>query len=219
MTLNFDFDPEKMAAIRRTRGLNLPGEGETTFQAPPTAPRKRGRPRKVVAPAPQEELQATESSLGFEPAPLITVDERKLAERLQGALEGVTGITAAFSKDYFRMTEEEAKDIAEPLASYLLRRAPDSEAVREFVENYDLLAILTGTATYTGRIYQTRKSEVEAQRIERQRAARSPSNAASTGVSEEPSPFSNRPEDADVSPIRYEPGPDIRLTGSVGPDI
>lgn len=209
--INFEIDPEKLASVRAARGLNLPENNESTVKPK----RPRGRPRKIVAAAPPpEELQATEdTSIGFEPASLITVDEKKLAERLAGALEGVTGIGGAFVKPYMKMTEEEARDIAEPLASYLLRRAPDSETVREFVNNYDLLAVITGTAAYTGRVYQTRKSEVEAQRIERQRAARSAVNVAGANTPEEPSEFGNGPEIPNVSPIRNESGPDVRIDG------
>ena len=210
MPPTFNIDPEKLAAIRAQRGLKLPNETDTPEETPK---RRRGRPRKIVAPAPEPEMMQSEPEMGFEPAPLINVDEKLFAQRLQGFFTGVTGLGGAFVKPYLLMTDEEAEAIAIPLSSYLLRRAPDSEAIREFVNNYDLLAIATGTGAYMGRIYKTRKQEVEAQRIERARNVRSPSSAASRNTTEEPSEFNAGSEDEVVSPIRTEPGPFVRVDG------
>jgi hypothetical protein len=204
MTLNFNVDPDKLEQIRAELGLKLPSETGETPQ-----PKKRGRPRKIVGPAPVSE----EPTVGFEPAPLISIDEKLFAKRLEGFFTGITGIGGVFIKPYLVMTQEEAEAIAEPLASYLLRRAPDSETVRQFVENYDLLAILTGTAAYTGRVYQDRKHEVEAEREARAKAVRSAINAASNNTSEEPTPFNSRSETTASIPINLEPGPIVRISG------
>jgi hypothetical protein len=216
MTLNFNIDPDKLAEVRASRGLKLPSESDGgPTSTPPRIPEKRrpGRPRKIVGPAiPETELQS-ESKLGFDAAPLISVDEKLFARRLEGFFTGVTGIGGVFIKDYLAMTPEEAEAIAEPLASYLIRRAPDSETVKQFVENYDLLAIVTGTAAYTGRVYQDRRREVEEQREARARAIRSPSNAASLNTTEEPVPFSPEQENPVNHPINTEPGPIVRISG------
>lgn len=210
--LNFEVDPAKLAAIRSQLGVRLPGEG--TSEEPTSIKRKPGRPRKIVGPKHEPEiLEATEPTLGYEPAPLITVDEKLLAKRLQGFFQGTTGIVGAASKEYLAMTDEEAEAIAVPLSSYLIRRAPDSEQIQQFIENYDLLAIVTGTATYVARVYHDRKLDVEQQRIARAQSARSPVNRASEGVTEEPSEFNGRPEDEIVSPLRSISGPIIRVDG------
>lgn len=196
--ISFDIDPAKLAEVRAR-------QGSSTVTAPveTAAPKRgRGRPRKVVAPAPEpEEMQATESQLGFEPAPFISVDEKKLAQRLQGFFTGTTGIAGAFIVDYLRMTDEEAEAIAEPLASYLLRRAPDSESIQQFVENYDLLAIITGTTAYAGRVYRDRKEDVENERLRRRASVVSGTNAASANVAEEPTESGTEPENPIASPL------------------
>ncbi len=219
MTLNFEFDPEKLARIRAERGLHLPSEKDKAprpISAMPTAaplPRKRGRPRKIVAPVEEQEELQSDPTIGIEPAPLMRVDEKLLAFRLKGAMTGATGLGGAFVKSYLAMTEEEAEAIAEPLASYLIRRAPDSESIKEFVENYDLLAIVMGTGAYAGRVYHDRKVEVEEQRAERQRNIRSAANTASANTPEEP-PFASTGQETPASDtLRDFPGP---VLGSYG---
>jgi hypothetical protein len=216
MTLNFNIDPGKLAEVRASRGLKLPSEsnGQPTPAAPRIPEKRRpGRPRKIIAAAPEQEELQSDPKFGFDAAPLISVDEKLFARRLEGFFTGVTGIGGIFVKDYLAMTPEEAEAIAEPLASYLIRRAPDSETVKQFVENYDLLAIITGTAAYSGRVYQDRRREVEEQRAERARAIRSPSNAASFGTPEEPTPFGPEQENPVNHPINTEPGPVVRISG------
>lgn len=215
MTLNFEFDPEKLEEIRANRGLNLPPAGAT--KTAPRIPRKRGRPRKNPIPEPinqSEELQSDEIANPFESVPLIKTDEKQFAKRLANLLTGTTGLAAVSTgKTYMEMTDEEAADIAEPLASYLIRRAPDSETIREFVENYDLIAFVSGTASYAGRVYRDRRNEVEAQRVSRVQSDRSATGRASVETRESPSDAGGGSNEAINSEINLAPSPIIGFSG------
>lgn len=199
----FEFSDEDLARVRAKIGT-APSKPVSPIAdtISGSLPRKRGRRRTAgqnPEPINQQPELASDQTLGFQPAPLISVDERLFAQRLQGFMEGTTGIAGAFVKPYLAMTQDEAQAIAEPLASYLIKRAPDSEMIREFVENYDLLAIITGVGAYTARVYHDRKDDVEQQRIERAQSVRSATNVASRNVYEEPSQSNGQQE---ISP-RY----------------
>jgi hypothetical protein len=150
--------------LKAELGFSKPSEEEessseapqSTPQPTPILPRKRGRKKKVV---PTVEEPVEERDL-FPPAPLTRRDEKDVAKRLQQILLGVTGIGGVL-KPYIPMTEEEAKAIADPLASFLIRNEPTNAIAKEIVENYDVLAILTGTGAYVTRVWHDRKKELE----------------------------------------------------------
>jgi hypothetical protein len=135
----------------------------------PPARRRPGRPKGSrnkralarAAAVDEEDDASSESPGAFPPATLTKRDEKEVATRLVKIFTGATGIGASFTKPYVEMTEEEARDIADPLASYLVRNADTIPVAREILENYDLAAIALGTTAYVGRVYSDRKKELE----------------------------------------------------------
>lgn len=158
---------EEIASIKAD--LGVPAQeviGEPESDPLPVAPikRKRGRPRKHPLPESlSDTTQPTQESPSpnFPPAPLTKRDEREVASRLVSMLQGGTGILGQ-AKPYLEMTEEEAKAIAEPLSSYLVRNADTTPVARQILENYDLLAIVLGVMAYVARVYHDRSEEVKA---------------------------------------------------------
>jgi hypothetical protein len=167
--LMLDISDEELAAIKAD--LNLP-EQEVSDEAasiPIEMPkRKRGRPKGSKTrgkfdsiksnndPEPEERDAGTVS---FPPAPLTKRDEREVASRLASILTGGTGVLG-MAKPYLEMTEEEARAIADPLSSYLVRNADTMPIARQVLENYDLLAITLGVMAYVVRVYRDRSAEL-----------------------------------------------------------
>jgi len=156
----FIFDEAEIAAIKASLGTT---DVDETQDAPVSAdrPKRRGRPpgsknKTVEEPTP---------SIGGQlpPAPLTKREEREVASRLVNILTGATGM-AGMVKPYLPMTDDEAKAIAEPLASYLVRNEPTSGIAREILENYDLVALTLGVGAYSVRVYSDRKQELADQR-------------------------------------------------------
>lgn len=154
-----------MEALRAQAGTGEapPDNVADTFVQPPVK-RKRGRPRKypvsetgTTVPELMEESTKLDSPLP--PAKLGKRDEREVAERIANILMGGTGI-ASQAKDYLAMTEDEAKAIADPLSSYLVRNADTIPIAGQILENYDLLAITLGVLAYSVRIYRDRTNEL-----------------------------------------------------------
>lgn len=75
--------------------------------------------------------------------------------RLQQTLKGVTKIPALWIEPV-QMQDQEAQDIADPLASYATRKAEESTALGEFLrgslENFDLVAAGIGISSYIIRV-------------------------------------------------------------------
>ena len=162
----FEFTPEDIANIRANLGLP---EDEVTTPVEPVQEqprRRRGRPPKkpVVIEGEITEPSTVSNIIGaaqqaLPPAPLTKRDERDVANRLAAMMVGGTGLVAIPTKDYVRMTDEEAQAIAEPLASYLVRNADTVPVARQILDNYDLLAVGLGTASYLTRVYNDRRNE------------------------------------------------------------
>jgi hypothetical protein len=154
----FTFSEEEIADIKRTLGVTEdgPAEGGESFTQPESTRRRRGRPRK--SPLPEESSFEPREQI-IEPAKLTRRDEREVSERLANILTGSTGILS-MAKDYLAMTEQEAKDIADPLSSYLVRNAETIPIARQVLENYDLAAIVLGVMAYVVRVYHDRSVEV-----------------------------------------------------------
>jgi hypothetical protein len=94
-------------------------------------------------------------------APLTKYEEKQVAERLQNILQGMTGVVGV-ANPVFEMTEDEAKAIAEPLSSYLIRMQPTSKVAKQILDEYDLVAVATGSAAYGVRVYKDLKKERDA---------------------------------------------------------
>lgn len=167
-------DPEILNNIRNTLGLTADDVPPENLLPPePVVKRKRGRPRKhpvsetgsTVPELLAEEAARTGTPLP--PAKLGRRDEKEVSERLMNMLIGATGI-ASQAKPYLAMTDDEAKAIADPLSSYLVRNAETIPVAQQILENYDLLAIVLGVLAYTVRIYRERADELAEQRTSRQ---------------------------------------------------
>jgi hypothetical protein len=176
-TPTFQFDAEQLQNIRETLGITADENPPDNIIIPPEPPKKRrrGRPRKypisetgTTVPGLTDELLDQETSSVREgtplpPAKLGKRDEREVSERIANMLLGGTGI-ASQAKSYLAMTEEEAKAIADPLSSYLVRNADTIPVAQQVLENYDLLAITLGVLAYVVRIYRDRTDEIAEQR-------------------------------------------------------
>lgn len=77
----------------------------------------------------------------------------EVAKRLQGILEGATGIPAVWH-EHIQMTDEEAQAIAEPLSEYLVRQEGNSELIREFLDTYDIVAAAFAVLAYLVRVWR-----------------------------------------------------------------
>ena len=157
-----DFDAGDLADIQALMQAEVPDETEatvpTTFEQP--VKRRRGRPRKHPIPEPRP-VEAAPIEKLLEPAKMSKRDEREVAERLAKLLQGVTQLASLpTEKDYLGMTDQEAKDIAEPLASYLTKNAETIPIAKEIVDNFDLGLLVLGVTAYVVRVYSDRRREV-----------------------------------------------------------
>lgn len=129
-------------------------------------PKRRGRPpgsKNKSTVAREGGLLSDDPGITLSPAPLTKREEREVATRLGNIFMGATGM-GGMVKPYIPMTEEEAKAIAEPLASYLIRNEPTNGIAREILENYDLLAMTLGVGAYSVRVYRDRREELATER-------------------------------------------------------
>lgn len=107
--------------------------------------------------------------------PLSTRDQKEVAKRLAGILEGVTGV-ASVAKPYFQMTPEEAEAIATPLSTYLIRQEATSGVAKQILEEYDMAAFAIALAAYAVRVYLDMKAERD--EIKKEKAAKNVTPAA-----------------------------------------
>lgn len=98
--------------------------------------------------------------------PLSTRDQKEVAKRLAGMLEGVTGV-ASVAKPYFQMTPEEAEAIAIPLSTYLIRQEATSGVAKQILEEYDVAAFAIALAAYVVRVYLDFSKEREVVKAEK----------------------------------------------------
>ena len=156
-----DFSADDLASVKAELGLSDIDESVVSIpQVQPQPKRRRGRPRKHPLPEGSQPLESSTVEKIIEPAKLTKRDEREVAERLSKLLTGATGLASIATKPYVEMTDEEAKDIAEPLSSYLVRNADTIPIARQILENYDLAAITLGVIAYLVRIYGDRRNEL-----------------------------------------------------------
>lgn len=189
----FVFDPDEIAAIKASLGTTDVDESQDT-PISEIRPKRRGRPpgSKNKAYSAPTEVDPDNVIVGKLPAaPLTKREEREVASRLVNILTGATGM-AGMVKPYLPMTEDEAKAIAEPLASYLVRNEPTSGIAREILENYDLVALTLGVGAYSVRVYSDRKHEVAEQRSIDAKIADRISSIQASGNGREPDE-GNRP--------------------------
>lgn len=161
----FMFDANEIEAIKAS--LGVPSVDETQPIVSEPRPKRRGRPpgskNKVYSQPTEVDSDDALSGSKLPPAPLTKREEREVASRLVNILTGATGM-AGMVKPYLPMTDDEAKAIAEPLASYLVRNEPTNGIAREILENYDILAMVLGVGAYSIRVYSDRKREISDQR-------------------------------------------------------
>lgn len=160
-TPNFSFSEEEIANIKASIGVLDVSEDQPAVDQQEVRPKRRGRP-------PGSKNRSTFTfeepvDVTLPPAKLTKREEREVAERLVNILTGATGM-AGMIKPYLPMTDDEAKAIAEPLSSYLIRNEPTNGIAREILENYDILAMVLGVGAYSLRVYSDRKQEVASNR-------------------------------------------------------
>ena len=156
----------------------VPSFGAEPTVAPP-APRKRGWPKgKPRKPRGDPENTSTAQPIDVKPSILERISstgreqephtpqphsyaKQEVQSRLETMISGLTAIPGAW-KPYFQATPEESRNMAEPLASFLIRRAPDSQIVRQFLDEYDIVTFLLAVAAYAIRVIrQYRKEKAE----------------------------------------------------------
>lgn len=124
---------------------------------------------------------------------LATVrDAREVEKRLSKLILGVTGVGSAW-REHIQATDQEANDIADPLAAYLIRQEEFSSHVKDFLDHYDLAAAGIAFLAYLVRVYKDdvdyRRSQNEGTVVESvsHRAVsrrRNEANDATTGQAE-----------------------------------
>ena len=148
------------------------------------APRRRGRPPGSKNRPKPSDFAPTGPNVSqplptLANPPLSTRDQKEVAKRLAGILEGVTGV-AAVAKPYFQMTPEEAESIATPLSTYLIRTEGTSGVAKQILEEYDIAAFVIALAAYVVRVYSDMRAEraiaeMPAQVVNDERKAKKPS--------------------------------------------
>lgn len=107
-----------------------------------TIPKKRGRPlgskNRSNVPLP---------NLGS----IVKGRAGDLSVRGQAILKGTTGLGAIW-RPHILMTDEEAQAICDPLASYLVRQAEYSDVIADFIDRWDLFAVVIATLAYLVRV-------------------------------------------------------------------
>jgi len=159
---SFTFSADDIASIKASLGTTDVDESQET-PISEVRPKRRGRPPGSKNKTSYTETPPISETGIIPPAPLTKRDEREVAKRLSNLLQGATGM-GGMVKPYLPMTEREANDIAEPLASYLVRNEPTNGVAREILENYDILAMVMGVGAYGVRVYSDRKQELAEQK-------------------------------------------------------
>lgn len=184
----FTFTDEEIEAIKAGMGAVNVAE-DAPKPVAEERPKRRGRQvgskNKATIAREQSTLLGQDPSLVLAPAPLTKREEREVATRLGNILMGATGM-GGMVKPYIPMTEEEAKAIAEPLASYLIRNEPTNGIAREILENYDILAMTLGVGAYGVRVYRDRREELAAERPANTTATQRVSNLPPSNNGREP---------------------------------
>lgn len=163
----------------------VPAFGAEPTVAPP-APRKRGWPKgKPRKPRGDPGTTDTAQPVDVKPSILERISasgreqephtpqphsyaKQEVQSRLETMISGLTAIPGAW-KPYFQATPDESRNMAEPLASFLIRRAPDSRIVRQFLDEYDIVTFLLAVAAYVIRVIREYRKE-KADLVERNNA-------------------------------------------------
>jgi hypothetical protein len=163
-------DEDEKARIRREFSLILnesdidTSNVRQTDDEQPAPKRGRGRPpgsRNKPKPSDfQPVYSAGETPPILASPPLSTRDQKEVAKRLAGILEGITGV-AAVAKPYLQMREDEAEAIATPLSTYLIRTESTSGVAKQILEEYDIAAFVIALAAYVVRVYGDYRVERE----------------------------------------------------------
>jgi hypothetical protein len=160
-------DPDEQKRIRE-EFLGIMADVEASPEQP-LPRRKRGRPlgsKNKTGPNPQDyapyHSDSSEPLPTLASPPLTSRDQKEVAKRLAGILEGITGV-AGVAKPYFKMTPEEAESIATPFSTYIIRQEQfGSAAAKQILEEYDLAAFTIALAAYVVRVYLDFRKEREA---------------------------------------------------------
>ncbi len=189
--------PEQLAHPDPVPGF-APVPSALDASAPPT-PRKRGwpkgvprGPRRPRADADSAETAADRIRQGILVTPpdtqvRKTYDRAEVQHRLEQVVLGLTGLPGAW-RPYFQATPTEAQNIADPLASYLIRRADDSAVVRAILDEYDLVVFVLALVTYAVRVihdhraYAATQKRLMAARVQAMQNARAAQQQTDTSL-------------------------------------
>lgn len=163
-TPRVEMDPEEAKRIR-DEFLGMGIDPNATFTDEQPLPKRRGRPKGSTNKPKPSEFAPYRSDSDDDPLPVLNKppltnrDQKEVARRFAGILEGITGV-AGVANPIFQMTKEEADNIATPLSTYLLRQEQvGSTFAKQVLEEYDLAAFTIALAAYVVRVYLDFKKE------------------------------------------------------------
>lgn len=143
----------------------------------PRGPRKpRTTTTQQLPPSTLEKLQQTFSAAqDTETEAPKSYVKTEVQARLEQIILGVTGIPGAW-RPYFQATPNEAKNMAEPLSSYLIRQAPQSAFVRRFLDEFDIFTFIMACIAYMVRVINDHRAYRRKQLAEQARVVDTPSH-------------------------------------------
>lgn len=167
-------------------------------------PRRRGRPpgsrnRPLETEGPRNTVSVPKNARQL---------EREISERGQYILMGATGLLGNI-RPAIAMHDDEARAIAEPLASYLRKRAEESEAaaavITDIVERWDVIAVTLAVMGYITRVwrddieYRKQLAGQAAINSSGAKVSRRRGNVPSDGIPTGEVQNEQRPEDSSIS--------------------
>jgi len=170
------FSPEDIFGLPET---STPIEGtEGTSPETSTPRRRRGRPpgsrNRPKDGSIDDVTRPRESNLRGRTA-------KELSGRSQQILTTVTGIPAVMlNRDHVKMSDEEARNICDPLSQYLMRQV-GNEKIENFVERWDIIAVIVGVVAYLTRVIRDERDSRN-QRLPQQSRPRVVEATATPGV-------------------------------------
>jgi hypothetical protein len=171
---HFEDIPDIPVSTVTINSVDIPDSVVVETSGEAQLPRRRGRPRGSKN-RPKVDVDNVNLNTGVKGR--IASD---VAIRGQKVLTTLTGVPAIW-RPHIQMTDDEAKDIAEPAASFAVRKAETSELVEDFLDNFDVIAVIMGCTKYVVRVIKEegefRREEestrvIEARRVPMERVRR-----------------------------------------------